>query len=163
MLQGSSYKKLFDDFIPISDGNNGVVFESSKTLVIRATTNISFIEEDKERTPEKTYIVKISKQLSLMDGTERDYDISLFLNPRIPRGCITTVHYFDKQHNSSVLVKEDIKGAMDFAEYLNTNSLTIESFFKVAIRLCQVLGHVHKSRVLHLDIKVKMDLFLFLE
>lgn len=139
--------------MPIAgSNNNGVVFESSKTLVMRCTTNIQLNEADQE--PDKTYIVKISKQLSDNDGTERDYDISLYLQTRIPKDCIGKVFYFDKKHNSSLLVKEDLHGASDFAEYLSNAELSMDLFFKCAIRLCQILGYLHKCRVLHLDIKV---------
>lgn len=53
---------------------------------------------------------------------------------------------------STALVMED-SGGVSLGEYLSSHSVTLEAFFKIALKLTETLGLLHQKNVVHRDIK----------
>jgi predicted ATPase/signal transduction histidine kinase len=118
------------------------IYESSKTLVYRGVRSNDqkpvVIKTLKNQYSTSKEIAVFRKQYSLANhlgilGIVRPYSL-------------------ENYENQWVLVLEDF-GAISLRDYCRTHSLDLKAFLSIAIQTTQILGELHRNRIIHKDLK----------
>lgn len=118
------------------------IYESSKTLVYRAVRSSDqkpvVIKALKNKYPTPREIAVFRKQYTLANHL----DILGIVRP----------YSLEEQDNQWALILEDF-GAVSLRDYCKTHSIDLTTFFSIALQTTQILGELHRNRVIHKDIK----------
>ncbi|MGG6263691.1 trifunctional serine/threonine-protein kinase/ATP-binding protein/sensor histidine kinase [Leptolyngbya sp. AN03gr2] len=118
------------------------IYESSKTLVYRGVRSNDqkpvVIKALKNQYPTPREIAVFRKQYSLANhlgilGIVRPYSLETY-------------------ENQWTLILEDF-GAISLREYCRTNSFDLKEFLSIAIQTTEILGELHRNRIIHKDLK----------
>ncbi|BAY59668.1 serine/threonine protein kinase with two-component sensor domain (plasmid) [Leptolyngbya boryana NIES-2135] len=118
------------------------IYESSKTMVYRGVRSNDqkpvVIKALKNQYPTPREIAVFRKQYSLANhlgilGIVRPYSL-------------------ENYENQWALVLEDF-GAISLRDYCKTHSLSLKDFLSIAIQTTQILGELHRNRIIHKDLK----------
>ena len=87
---------------------------------------------------------------NLRDITRIQYEYEL--SQKYPILGLVPIHSLEKQGNAYTLVMEDV-GGIPLLDYWNFSLKTIPIFLDLAIGITEILSHLHKTQIIHKDIK----------
>ena len=87
---------------------------------------------------------------ALRDLTRIQYEFELSL--KYPVEGMVPIYSLEKQGNAYTPVMEDV-GGVPFLEYCNTTPKTLTIFLNLAIQITEILSLLHKTQIIHKDIK----------
>ena len=121
---------------------NSLLEEGTSTIIYRGT----------QVSTARPVIIKVLKKEypSLEEITSLKYEYEIHQSLPIP-GVVQALN-LEPYQNSFALILEDFSG-QDIEDFLKQKQLNIREFIKLAIQIVEILGEVHKSKVIHKDIK----------
>lgn len=121
---------------------NELMYEGKDTLIYRA-----YDTEKNEKVILKTLY---PEKLNLSNIEKLNYEFNIAQKVNCVKGIVKTTKLEDWL-GRPVLVKEDFVGS-SLKKIIESNEITIEKFLDWAIQIVDILGEIHKNRVIHLDI-----------
>ncbi|MGK5090796.1 AAA family ATPase [Deltaproteobacteria bacterium TL4] len=119
----------------------GPLYEGANTVVYRG------LREDDGQPVILKMLKKEYPTQEELTQFKREYDITRNFDFA---GVIKT-YGLEKYQNTLVLILEDFNGK-SLRDSLKEKALDLESFLKVAIRVVDILGHIHQRNIIHKDI-----------
>ncbi|MGE5474929.1 MAG: diguanylate cyclase [Ignavibacteriales bacterium] len=118
------------------------IYETSKSVVYRG----------KKEGQEQTNIIKvlISNYPTLSEIARFKQECEIIKSLDIDG--IVKIYEMVEQDNKFALVQEDFNG-ISLKDYLKNNKIDIKTFLKIAIKISEIIGIIHRKNIIHKDIK----------
>ena len=118
------------------------IHEGSSTLVYRGVT-------DENQQPVIVKLIKSEYPSNKeIDKFKREYEISRKLQFE---GVVKALA-LEKNGNGLALITEDF-GGISLKEIIQSKKISIQAFLKISMKIAETLGNIHKSDIIHKDIK----------
>ncbi|MBN1548017.1 MAG: AAA family ATPase, partial [Syntrophaceae bacterium] len=98
------------------------------------------------------YIIKILKTKDPTPSESARFRQECNLIKNLDIDGIVRIYDVIEQDNHFVIVEEDFDG-VSLKELIKTEKIDLKSFLQIAERVSEILGGIHKSNIVHLDIK----------